>query len=274
MIKDLVIGVLLVLTGVIILSLGLVAYNSDQNLKKAYEHECYSQPSDDPATAKAKKENCERINREKEPPETFSLFGWRSVKVSDAAIVLLTLLIAVFTGGLFWHEYKRAPKELRAYVGVTEVEVIEVPDRKVQGVKIQLARVSFKNTGQTPAHDLTSWICEDVFNKNNPAEDSFKRVGDEGKGGVLVPGVTWTRHVPIALNNLNWDNLEGESDAVWVWGGIDYTDSFGEPCTVSFRFWVGEKRERLDNMRKPQFWWPLIPHKAGNKATYGDKTKT
>lgn len=159
-----------------------------------------------------------------------------------------------------------AKRELRAYVGVIEHEVIYTPDNELIG------RVIFRNTGQTPAHDLTSWILEGLSVRKHPPESFFKKGDDEEKGGVLVPGVTWTRNIRIGLHNLNMSELEKESDAIWIWGGIDYKDSFGEKCSVSFRFWVAEKRLRIDPLGKSVEWWPLIPHKDGNKATYGDKT--
>jgi hypothetical protein len=201
---------------------------------------------------------------------------WHDVLITvfTCLIFIVTTALAIYTAAL-WRSTKKlvesgdvtSKRELRAYVGVTETEVIHtIMDDEL------LARVSFQNTGQTPAHDLTSWICEDVFVKKNPNECLFANGDDQEKGGVLVPGVTWTRHISIKLHNLNMDNLERQTDAIWIWGGIDYKDSFGEMCTVTFRFWVGEKRQRLDPLGRPMDWWPLIPHKDGNKATYGDKT--
>lgn len=195
--------------------------------------------------------------------------------VVTGILVLATSILAAYTFKL-WSSTSElvndakesSKKELRAYVGVVGIEVIRTMENKILGW------VDFENTGQTPAHDLTSWICEGVFDKKSPSESSFKKGDDEGKGGVLVPGAKWRRHVLIGLHNLNMSDLESESDAIWVWGGIDYRDSFGEPCNVSFRFWVGRKRMRRDPIGQPEEWWPLIPHKYGNKATYGDKTQT
>lgn len=206
------------------------------------------------------------LDHSSESAEAFSFLGLFTLKYGESFLVLVTFLLWWATRNLVEGAKESSIKELRAYVGVTEIEVVRTMDNVI------LAVVSFKNSGKTPAHGLTSWICQGVLDRKAPNESSFQRGEDEEKGGVLVPGVTWTRHRPIALHNLNMGDLEKESDAIWVWGGIDYRDSFGEPCSVSFRFWVGGKRFRRDSGGQPEEWWPLIPHKNGNKAIYGDKT--
>lgn len=186
--------------------------------------------------------------------------------LTEILIAIGTGVIAWFTFGLFWDAKNKGIRELRAYVGIVAGEISYTTDGKLLGW------MSFRNTGKTPAHDLTSWIDHGVRDKDSIKESLFPKKHDEGKGGVLVPGVTWTRHLLIDLTNLNWDDLDKETETVWVWGGIDYRDSFGEPCHVSYRFWTGNKRFRLNDHGQPEKYWPLIPSKHGNKATYGDKT--
>jgi hypothetical protein len=186
--------------------------------------------------------------------------------LTEILIAIGTGVIAWFTFWLFWDAKNKGIRELRSYVGIVDGEISYTTDGKL------LAWMEFRNSGKTPAHSLTSWIDHDVIKKTATNDSLFPTKHDEGKGGILVPGVTWRRHVPIELTNLNWDDLEKETETVWVWGGIDYRDSFGESCHVSYRFWTGNKRWRRDSLGQPEAYWPLIPSKHGNKATYGDKT--
>jgi hypothetical protein len=101
-----------------------------------------------------------------EPPETF-VIPWldKSIKVSDAALVVLTFAIAAFTGGLLWEEFHKSRKELRAYVALDDMyfrwianpsdpqdRSNIVPRRSMQ--RPPRPRIRIKNFGDTPAHDV------------------------------------------------------------------------------------------------------------------------
>jgi hypothetical protein len=158
-----------------------------------------------------------------------------------------------------------AKRQLRAYVGFIRGEI----NLKESGEA--LAWIDYQNAGQTPAHDVTLWIETAVLSVT-PSEQEFKISGDEGKGGVMVPGSILRRH-KLVTDSYLMDALEKDEQRIWVWGEIKYLDVFDEPCCFQFRFWAGKKRDRTDESEL-QIYWPLIPDLNGTKATYGNNLKS
>jgi hypothetical protein len=189
----------------------------------------------------------------------------------DIFIAAFTAVLAVFTARLWWATDKlwkageiHSERELRAYVGIEYAEI------KIEDGKKLIAIVDYKNSGQTPAHDVDLRLSAQVFN----FADKFLwqtpgAIEDEGKGGVILPSLTWRRY--REMKGIGDDfaalisALADEKKRIWVWGTISYRDIFDKRCEVQFCFWSSKIRRS----KKRHEWFATIPDIANTKATYG-----
>src|SRR5207253_87563 len=97
------------------------------------------------------------------------LYGYR-VKVTDSLLVVFTFLVFVATVLLWWSNRrlvtgaeKSAERQLRAYIFVTETKILAAdingtilnPPQNIRVGTRPVAILTIKNTGQTPAYDVT-----------------------------------------------------------------------------------------------------------------------
>jgi hypothetical protein len=162
-------------------------------------------------------------------------------------LVIATSGLWIFTAFL-WGSTKRlvsgsemtAERQLRAYVFVTQVRVID-PDSDNPSAEIMI-----KNTGQTPAYKVT---VEAAANRENfpPGIVIFTPtpVGPNTTRFVLGPEGTGMKTIPLTTL-LNAEVMQGMRDgraALYLWGEILYTDafkkSFRKPRFTQFRFMIG-----------------------------------
>ena len=155
-----------------------------------------------------------------------------------------------------------AERQLRAYVFVTSgVVALANGDAGV------IVTVDFENSGQTPGHDFTTWARVQVADAHaepfGPAPLPEQRPGPTvvpPRGHIQVSG----SH-PVTSDELQ--AIRGRSKAVFVWGGCDYRDAFGNPRQFIFRSAVNGPE--ISGSSGGQAWrgWTLRPHKAGYEST-------
>lgn len=118
-----------------------------------------------------------------------------------------------------------AERQLRAYVGVIEATMDEPGSLHVS--------VQIKNVGKTPAYALTAWhgweTGDDVkFTDNTEGSRS-------GPQRDLFPGVDFRLKIPISFkNSFTKKAALGRKIPFYVWGGVHYTDAFGESRKTLF----------------------------------------
>jgi hypothetical protein len=133
---------------------------------------------------------------------------------------------------------KHAEYQLRAYITKTLGEI-----RRFDIGETFQAHVVMKNTGQTPAHNVTAWIGVGlgVYPPNEPAPERPALEG--GSKSVLGPGSEHHLTVDAAgpLTSQHFEMMERGEAAVRVVGGIQYKDVFGHPHTTTFDLFYGGK---------------------------------
>lgn len=152
---------------------------------------------------------------------------------------LSTLLLAFITVGLVLvgrEQSVTVRAQLRAYVFVADVEIKGIGTPKVE------AAILIRNTGQTPAYDVTMSTAARAFNV--PGEIAFAPtpVGPDSSRFVFGPDGLGRRNIPL-------HTLIGEPGAIaalragngilYVHGEILYKDAFGAARHTRFRHAIG-----------------------------------
>jgi hypothetical protein len=166
-------------------------------------------------------------------------------------VVLFTAVLAAFTAALWrstdnlWAAGERqlahlelsSERQLRAYV---------LPDVERSNYSELLGpdptfNVWLKNSGQTPAHKVRSWasIKSAPFPLLTPliAKDN---IGPQSEA-ILAPGASQVIVIQLGkpLPDELKSRLENGSNAIYVFGCIEYVDVFGKPHFTKHRFMIG-----------------------------------
>ena len=165
------------------------------------------------------------------------------IAVADTALALLTGALAFYTANL-WRDTRRliqngeasAQRQLRAYVGVSEVAVEEQIEGRAPRVGLIL-----KNFGATPAYKLTVAADAQIafaVDQVPVATSTCKTLGH------LPPGLELRIPRPAVLSIVM---APGEVDTaysrIFVYGCVEYVDTFGEPHFTRFRLEEGPDRK-------------------------------
>jgi len=134
---------------------------------------------------------------------------------------------------------RTAERQLRAYVLPTAAHF----ERFAVG-DVPVADVTIKNSGQTPAYDLTVWarVGTDVFPISKEATETWPvDHSDDLAPRVLGPG-SEMHAVPrfgMPLNQETVDALRKGLMALYVQGEVTYRDAFNRPHTSRFFLFGG-----------------------------------
>lgn len=177
-------------------------------------------------------------------------------------ILSLTLLaVAVytaFTGYMAWTARNTAERQLRAYVGPYEMELVVYPYE--EGGFVAMSHVELRNFGQTPAYDLTSSVWCGL---HEPDAAPFKDVEEPHelpKAGAAFPHAGFHARVPCFLSEAQVAELRDRKKVVFFWGTITYRDAFKKPRFFTFRL-VSQERT-LDQGEV----YRMGPHASGYDA--------
>jgi hypothetical protein len=198
------------------------------------ENQPSAQPS--PLIKNIISEQAEKKNSPAEHKTTEYWYGsWNlsdKIAVIASVVAFLQFLALIATVRVM---RQTARSQLRAYV---MVDIARIDDLKVGG-KLK-AHLTFKNSGQTPARELTHW-CAMGFDEF-PLSGTIKTPdGDDPPPRPLAPqGVlhTWADE-KRTLNQETMDALAGGSHAVYVIGQIRYIDAFGVKRETDFLMFAG-----------------------------------
>ena len=169
------------------------------------------------------------------PKITDWLIGWSTI-----ATGAFTLALAVFTYRLWTSGEKHSERQLRAYVlvekgGVGNFIAGEVP----------YAKVRFRNSGQTPASQISVMITMDLCKFPRPNFEPFSGDDSRRSRGPIGPETKFT--IPVALKRTI--DLEERAKvvcgdkAIYVFGRVDYMDVFERKQWTTFRFIVRGRGE-------------------------------
>ncbi len=147
-------------------------------------------------------------------------------------------------------------KQLRAWVFVADIGVFNVasplpddirPDYQPTGAELNFpksgpsALLIIKNSGNTPSYNTTNWvsICFKEYPLNSDLPEKRSNLL-ETKATIPQGGqTTLSTFLPEPLTSEQIENLRRGNAAIYIHGGIIYTDVFGEIRNTNFRFMHG-----------------------------------
>jgi hypothetical protein len=207
-----------------------------QNQKRADEGD--SRPDGPP--------NHQADNRSDQAPE-ITFIG---LKLGEGLLIFVTVWLVLVTKALVDGSKNTAERQLRAYVSVMGGHV-----KVVAGSSDKLylrGNLEFKNAGQTPAYDFSSWTITELV--DDP--EIMPEMRSNGAGSSVV-GPNTDRFVDIAkgpLTQADIDAIRRGTKHIIVWGEVTYTDAFGH--TYAYTHHSANGRLRPDSVS-----WPLAPIK-------------
>jgi hypothetical protein len=171
-------------------------------------------------------------------------------------------LLFAATMGLWWATWRlvrgadaTAKRQLRAYIHVSDAKFGDF------GFPQGIYMVSYTNTGQTPAYDVSATIGINLV--KFPLSEELKIEGS-GTKGLTTIGRDGDGHArieaPRGLSGEEYGAVRDGKMAVFVFGIISYRDVFGDNWTTEYRYFVGGDQ----GIRSDGF---LASHSEGNKAT-------
>jgi flagellar basal body-associated protein FliL len=164
-------------------------------------------------------------------------------KYDKAVVALATVGIFAFTLALFVATYllyeageRHSERQLRAYITILHGSIVygqtAAPDGTVTpGVTIT---VELKNSGQTPAYRLVTWLAEPKILEKNAipwGPNTLKA----SKDSILGAGVTTRLHWTMPITDADRVEINNGAKKIFVWGGADYLDAFKQKRTYTFR---------------------------------------
>jgi hypothetical protein len=156
---------------------------------------------------------------------------------------------------------RTAKQQLRAYICMDSTEVLFS-----KGVLV--ARVIFKNSGQTPAYEVQTWIGTEIAahpipvplpqpRNTNPPKNTL---GPDARTQLLGP------RIPLLEDDLSV--MFTTQTTLYVYGQLIYKDAFGDRWHTNFRMIAGgPEGARISQTKDGAKTWALSPDLEGNDAT-------
>jgi hypothetical protein len=153
-----------------------------------------------------------------------------------------------------------AKRQLRAYVAISGggTELVNIIEGGL-GIRV---RVNLINSGQTPAYDFSTWSPPPLI--GNPSDLPFTDatpLEDRPGRSITSSGQNADIEHVIPLSETQLAGLREGTKKLFLWGGADYTDVYGEKRYFRFKCINGA------GLSAPATAWPITPHRLGYEAS-------
>jgi len=168
------------------------------------------------------------------------------------------LLIFVGLGGIcvavrtLGHLRESSERQLRAYVFPETVDILEgmmLQPPLLQKQNVPWVHMTIKNSGQTPAYDVVSWlqIAVVALEQENtlvfPTPMQQVSANNLGPGSMMTKGLWFDR--PITAPEVQ--EIQSVQKGIYAYGRIEYRDAFGTNHFTNFRLRYNGKFPPLPN---------------------------
>jgi hypothetical protein len=165
-----------------------------------------------------------------------AFYGYR-LKITDTLVAAFTALLFFATIALWWSTRRlvkgaeeTSERQLRAYVMIHSVAIRNT----TVGGKPEVT-ITFKNSGETPASEMTHWARLGFHPFPSPI--SFpQKPRQTMPPAPLAPGgvIMITTGIDRQLDTTTFATLQNRSHALYLAGEIRYKDAFGKPRETDF----------------------------------------
>lgn len=175
-------------------------------------------------------------------------------KITDAVIAVLTAFLVVFTGLLVWvggRQERTTRQQMRAFVYLESGSIYNIASPinplasyKPTGAEVISpnegpgAQLVIKNTGSTPAFNVVHWGAITIGPYPLVGQLPPRIHAPNMPASAIPPGGINTKGVRIPGGRLTPEQVAGLRDgtqAIWVYGEIDYRDAFRRTRTSRYR---------------------------------------
>jgi len=157
--------------------------------------------------------------------------GYLGVKLAEWLLIGATLALYVATRQLVIGAEKTAERQLRAYLMIKTV--------RLEGLKsgsCPRATVTIKNSGNTPAKNVTHWARLGFSTFPNIEQTPERDRSQMMPPGAVAPGgkIILSTGIDRPLNDPTMSVLENGTHAIYLVGAIRYEDAFGKERETDF----------------------------------------
>ena len=159
--------------------------------------------------------------------EVWPVFGLR-MKLTDALLAASTFALFLATAWLVGITRDGSRRQLRAYLLVHGCVLQHGNEPRVH--------LTIKNFGQTPAHDVQTWVGTIV--EEYPLQKPLSEPPDDFTQSISIvgPGSFEESIVPVTQQTgAQWNLIRQMQGAVYVWGRVEYRDAFRKKRVLQFR---------------------------------------
>jgi hypothetical protein len=201
------------------------------------EQECKEQRSDDTAALNDIKQAYIDAHKDDKRNEKWkSAREWATVVLVAFTVIFTGLSYCVFNSQLVVSR-DTEERQLRAYVLPSESEIVKLSE----GEPVS-ATVVIHNFGLTPGYRMRGWGGIEIVDLRFPYSLKPPPTQQWQSLGYLAPGAISKLHTqtPEKLTDGQVRGLKGGYVAVFIWGRVEYTDTFRHPHWTTFtRFYGG-----------------------------------
>jgi hypothetical protein len=158
------------------------------------------------------------------------------------------------------HLKESAERQLGAYIGVSEGRIVSY-----DWGNTFVAEITIKNTGQTPAYQVTHYIS--ATSRDRGTIESFNMPAKKPQKWVMAPSASWK--LAQNIGPINVGTIQQGQREIFVWGHVDYFDVFDKPQWLEFRL-RNEREERQAigaTSKVVTIGWELEPCEDGNDSS-------
>jgi hypothetical protein len=181
------------------------------------------------------------------------------VAISTFFIALFTLALFVATYFLWKAGERHSERTTRAYIALHGGSVVLATVDNAPGFHVA---IELKNFGLTPAYSFTTWFKQPPILA--PGALPFTAptpLHERGGASIIGPGSSAWLNRYCRFEGSDIDDVRSGKKAIFIWGGTDYTDNFGNRRHFIFR----QRISGQPSMTQGQ-GWGLSPHPVGYDA--------
>jgi hypothetical protein len=180
-----------------------------------------------------------------------------------AAFTVVLAIATVFlwkaTRDLVHDAQDNGERQLRAYVSLVGGAMAHATVDNQPGYLVQ---IELKNSGVTPGYDFTTWIMPPEIRNLDDSPFGSPRPESERTGkSVIAPNTSAWINSYYLWKPGELDAVRKREKGVFIWGGANYKDAFGEPRKFMFRIMISGAENAGNGTG-----WGLAPHRLGYEA--------